>query len=334
MVKTLLCLLLLSSVSVAQEIRHEISSLQQQRIDLMHAQKRLLEEINSLETMLQELTVKITKKEEALTLRQATITAQLPLLIRLARTNTLRLLIDPSISKHTIHSVILMRAFTSSLKKQILTLQKEMMDTATLSKELETKTQKHLRILQEVEAQQKELSTLKEQKIQAWQTQEQGRLANETDSNTILAEGQATLSKEKREAQKATLAQGLPFRRLEYPVVGEIVTDPALQKKFSPNSQGVVFRTSKNADVSAPSKGKIVFKGPFLSHDEIIILDHGDNVHTVFMGMSKMSAEIGQTVYAGEVLGSMAGYGKDLPLLYMELRKNGKAINPRPYFTH
>ncbi len=115
--------------------------------------------------------------------------------------------------------------------------------------------------------------------------------------------------------------------------MGEIVHDASLQKNFSPQSQGVIFKTEKNADVFAPAKGVVVFRGPFLSQKEILIINHGSHVHTVLMGMDKIRADVGQTVYAGENIGSMAGYGKTAPLLYVELRQKGKPIDPLPYFV-
>ncbi len=332
--RVFLWLFLLSNFCVAEEVRHEIGALQTQRLDLVHAQKRLLEEVAALEKTLQGLTVKIAKQKTDLRERQTTIARQLPLLIRLARTNTLRLLIDPLISTHTLRSVILVRALTTSVKRQVADLQADIQNTTSLSKDLEEKTQKRLHILHTVEAQQKQLSSLKDKKLQEWQSVEKERLAGENDSNVLLAESQAALSQDKKNVQTAALAKGLPFSRLEQPVMGTIIIDLTLQKKFSPGGRGIIFKTSKNADVFAPAKGTVVFKGPFRSQDEILILDHGQNVHTVFMGMHKMSAEIGQTVYAGDILGIMAGYGKDDPLLYVELRQNGKAIDPQPYFIH
>lgn len=245
----------------------------------------------------------------------------------------LRLLVDPSISKHTIHSLVLMRAFTTALKIQMVSLEKEMTDTTALSKELEAKNQRHLRILQEVESQQKDLSERRDEKINDWKKQETGRLADQTDTNSLLAEGETILSKAKHTIQDLIETQDGPLRHLEHPVIGEMLVDPGLQKKFSPQAKGVVFKTPKKADVYAPAKGKVVFKGPFSQKGTIIILDHGKGLHTLFMGMDEVSATINQIVYPGDGLGKMAGHGEDLPLLYMEVRRDGKAIDPQPYLT-
>jgi len=329
-----LFILCLVAPTKAQDLRQEISQLQDQKIKLLHEQKRLLEESTKLEKKLNELALLHKDKAQHLAQHQEEISKKLPLLARLGRANPLRILADPSAGQDTLRGIILVRVFTASLKRQMQKIQAEVNDIEALSKDLQGKTESHIELLKKVEFQQAQLSTLKTQKIEDWKNNELHRLADEDDINALLGESREALSKKEGSAATATKAKGLPFRRLEHPVLGKIIEDASFKKKFSSHSQGVVFETKKEAEVRAPAQGKIVFKGPFRNQGDILILDHGKKVQTIFMGMHKIDAYVGQKVYAGEKLGTMAGYGAKPPKLYLELRQKGKAIDPQPYFAN
>ncbi len=310
-----------------------LDELHQQKTDLFLEKQRLLGEVAALERTLRDLSVTNEEKKATLTHHREEIAKKLPLVARLGRANPLRILVDSKSGLNTLRSIILVRAFMSSLNLQLQNIQAELNEVSALSNDLEVKAQSLAQLLQGIEFQQAQLAILGSQKIEDVKRGELDRLKDVEDVNTLLNESRAAFSKKGQAATTAAVEKGLPFRWLERPVVGKIVKDPVLQKKFSPNGQGIIFETPKNAEVLAPSKGTVVFKGPFRSQGDILILDHGEKVYTVFMGMHKIDAEVGQNVYAGEKLGMMAGYGAKPPTLYLELRQKGKAIDPKPYFA-
>lgn len=319
---------------IETQTRQEIIEIQKQKIALLQGQKRLLDEAAAFEKTLHNLSLVYTGKKKHLTKQQGEISTKLLLLAHLGRANPLRLLVDPTTGQNTLRGVILIRVFTASLKRQMQKAQAELNEIKALTKDLEAKSKSHLQLLQDIELKQNQLANLKSQKIADWKKIELGRLAEDDDINSLLGETRETLSKTGRSAIAAAKAQNLPFYQLERPVAGKIIKDASLQNKFSPQSQGIIFEARKNAEVLAPFEGKVVFKGPFQTQGDILILDHGKKVQTVLMGMHKIDAYVGQRVYAGEKLGTMAGYGASSPKLYLELRQKGKAIDPQPYFTN
>ncbi len=321
------------SFTNAEDARQEFKEIKQEKADLFQKQQQLIEEAAQLEKALHSLSVMNEEKKANLIHCRERLAKKLPLLARLARANPLRILVDPTASQKALRGIILVRAFTASLKQEQQHIQAELHKISALSRELDQKTQSCNQLFKDIEFQQAQLSILENQKIEKVKKGELDRLADEEDINTLLEESRAALSKKDREATTATAKKNLPFRLLERPVGGKVVNDQALEKKFSPNGQGVIFESKKNAEVLSPSNGKVVFKGPFRSQGDILILDHGEKVYTILMGMHKINAEVGQNVYAGEKLGTMAGYGADLPKLYLELRQKGKAIDPKPYFA-
>lgn len=327
-------LFLLSSLPVDAKLsREDISRIREQKAALMVEQKKLLKEADDLQKMIEGLALVQEKKKEELVNHQEEIYKTLPLLARLERANPLRMVVDPTTGQYRVRGIILMRFLISSLKRKMQQVQAALNDITVMSNDLNIKSQLNSRLLQEINHRKNLLFSLENKKIEDWTKTELERIAKEDDIHELLEESRATLSKTMRKASAASAIKGLPFRRLERPVAGKIFKNSALQNKFSPHSQGIFFETPKNAQVTAPAKGKVVFKGPFRSHAEILIIDHGEKAHTILMGMHNIDAEVGKNVYAGEKIGTMAGYGAGQPKLYLELRHQGKSIDPSPYFA-
>lgn len=318
---------------IAQDPVAEIKVLNKEKIELLEKKRQLLEETSVLEKTSQDFTIKQIQTNESISQQRKQIEAKLPMLLRLGRVNPLKLLVDTAAGKDTIRGIILMRSLSHSLRQQLQRLQATSSEISALSKELEVKKKVQAQLLDSLQIQQTQLEAFEKVKFEELTKAELEKLSKEEDINFLLNEAHATLSKKAQSASKASAKQDLPFRWLEQPVAGKVVVDKELQKKFSPGAQGIIFETKKNAEVFAPSEGTIVFKGPFKNQGDILIIEAGEKVYTVLMGMHKINAEIGESVYAGQKIGSMAGYGASSPKLYLELRQKGKAIDPKGYFA-
>ncbi|MEH0071116.1 peptidoglycan DD-metalloendopeptidase family protein [Pannonibacter sp. Pt2-lr] len=105
-------------------------------------------------------------------------------------------------------------------------------------------------------------------------------------------------------------------------------------------TEGQTFATRPGAQVTAPGDGWVVYSGPFRSFGQLLILNAGDGYHVLLAGMDRIDVELGQFVLAGEPVGVMGstqwasasayGLGSTSPVLYVEFRKDGSAIDPTP----
>ncbi|ENN93276.1 filament-A percursor [Bartonella bovis m02] len=105
---------------------------------------------------------------------------------------------------------------------------------------------------------------------------------------------------------------------------------------------GEIIETEPAALVITPADAVVAFAGTFRSYGQIIILNVGSGYHIVLAGMEKINVTQGQFVFAGEPLGVMStqfvasavtlDIGKNALMLYIEFRKDGKPVNPTPWW--
>lgn len=122
--------------------------------------------------------------------------------------------------------------------------------------------------------------------------------------------------------------------RLPYPVVGRIVSRFGERNSEGRTQQGISIRSESGARVTAPHTGKVVFAGPFRRYGLVLIIAHGEGYHSLLAGMSRLDAEVGQSVLAGEPVGQMGRGSGDKRELYVELRRQGRAIDPSPWLVN
>lgn len=100
-------------------------------------------------------------------------------------------------------------------------------------------------------------------------------------------------------------------------------------------SSGMMVRPPPGARVTAPCGGRIAFAGPFRSYGVLLILDCGGGYHFVLAGFDHLDVAVGMTVQAGEPVGAMPAWDPRVagarPALYIELRRDGRAVNPAPF---
>ena len=155
------------------------------------------------------------------------------------------------------------------------------------------------------------------------------------------------LEAERRRQEEFLLRPSVPFSsikgRLEFPVQGQILKRFGQDDGLGSELRGLAVATRALAQVTAPADGKVEFAGPFRSYGQLLILDAGEGYLVLMAGMKEISADIGQSVRAGEPVGIMGKGPSSVtllgdqiqearPVLYVELRKNGEAVDSAPWW--
>ncbi len=98
------------------------------------------------------------------------------------------------------------------------------------------------------------------------------------------------------------------------------------------NNNIIEIKTARNALVTAPANGRIIYADEFKNLGKIIIIDHGQNYISILKNYSEILVEVGSEITKGEPLGLINGDEwnkfRNNPMLYYELRYNNNSINP------
>jgi septal ring factor EnvC (AmiA/AmiB activator) len=94
-------------------------------------------------------------------------------------------------------------------------------------------------------------------------------------------------------------------------------------------SNGVALALPVGTPVRAVYGGKAVYAQWLSEYGNLLILDHGDGMLTLYAWLQGVSVKAGQPVQVGTELGlAGVGPGRDEPGLYFEVRDRQKASDP------
>lgn len=126
--------------------------------------------------------------------------------------------------------------------------------------------------------------------------------------------------------KKETAGAGLPVR-------GRIIRSFGQKDGLGSASKGITIEARRSAQVIAPKGGAVVFAGPFKGFGQLLIIEHARGYHTLLAGLARIDAEVGERVLSGEPVGVLASSSGGRPVLYVELRRRGRPVNPLPWLA-
>ena len=137
----------------------------------------------------------------------------------------------------------------------------------------------------------------------------------------------------------------IPFAQakgmLQLPVQGRRVLAFGEKTQYGTQSKGVGLQTRYGGQVVSPCDGWIVYAGEFRAYGQLLIINGGTGYHILLAGLSQIDVQFGQFVLIGEPVGVMSAAAKSSqakaqdtgPVLYIELRKDGRSIDPDPWWS-
>jgi hypothetical protein len=151
---------------------------------------------------------------------------------------------------------------------------------------------------------------------------------------------------EVREQERLTLATVVAESRPEplwrglflLPVDGPLTTthgarraylDPAGRAMASLQHAGVDLAAPAGTPVAAPGAGVVAFTGTWSIRGNVVVLDHGAGVHSVFAHLASIAVSSGQAVSRRQMVGRVGSTGLSTgPHLHWEIRVTGVAVEP------
>lgn len=335
-----------------QALADELGKLQQDAVGLaatVRGQERALKGLRAEEAALakREKTAR-----DSLAARQEELARLTTALARLAREPLEPLLLDPSPTIDRARAAIALDHATRELQTKAAQLRAELDQLAGLAAELAAKRQAVETTAQSLAAERARLDTVLAERRAVYRQREGERKALEAQA-AVLAREAETLRDliERVEAEQKRLAQFRPppKPRMEarpspgaepppglvagaglavLPVEGDLITRFGGPDKAGLTARGVVWKAAIGAAVLAPRDGIVRFAGRFRNQGQILILAHEGEYHSLLGGLADVSAAVGETVLAGEPVGTVADTGSGDGEVYLELRRNGRPLDP------
>ena len=191
------------------------------------------------------------------------------------------------------------------------------------------------------EALAKQASTLRDllAKLEKQRQDDEAQKSAEAKAAAALAQKQA-----EAEAKVPLLSFAASRGKLAYPVQGRLVKAFGEDTGLGTLLQGLALSSDAGVTVISPASGKVEFAGAFRSYGQLLILDAGQGYLVLLAGMQHITADIGQTIKAGEPIGTMGAGPSTLallgpeqqspnPVLYIEFRKDNEPIDPSPWWA-
>jgi len=168
------------------------------------------------------------------------------------------------------------------------------------------------------------------------------RAADERAAHEIEAKAEKA-----RDVEPARLHPEVAFSevkgRLPLPVAGKILKTFGSSDGMGGAEHGVLVATLPGAVVSAPADGAVLYSGPYRSYARLLIIDAGEGYYVLLAGLERTFVSRGEVVLSGEPVGvvgdgstkmaAAVAAGASQPVLYIELRKDGTAIDPGPWWA-
>ena len=121
--------------------------------------------------------------------------------------------------------------------------------------------------------------------------------------------------------------------KLAWPVGGKLVARFGEPRAGGVKWDGVLVATERGAPVRAVYGGRVIYADWLPGLGLLTIVDHGEGYMSLYGHNERLYKAAGERVSAGDTLGSAGDSGgSNRPELYFEIRKGGKAVDPRPWF--
>lgn len=117
---------------------------------------------------------------------------------------------------------------------------------------------------------------------------------------------------------------------LPWPVKGRLATRFGSRRQFGDlRWEGVMIHTAVGSRVTAIARGRVVYAAGLPGYGLLIVLDHGQQVLSLYGHNQSLFHAVGDWVDAGEVIASV-GYsgGFEQPALYFGIRLNDRPVDP------
>lgn len=344
-----------------RKLAEDLGSIRQRLVEVAATVRKHEASMVQLEDRLVELEALEVEKVQLLEKERADFAQVLYALERLARFPPEAMIAQPSSPADTVRTAILLRSLVPEVERRAARVRYEV---ESLARAREQARERRQQLSNERAAIERETATLNE--LMADKRQIASRTASERKaSDARLSQLQkeagnlrdlvARLERDRRQAEQQAAARneqtsqvaranpqpsiltGVPITsrqgNLPMPVVGVLAGQFGETNENGVKLRGIRIAARSSAQVVAPHEGTTVYAGEFRGYGQLLIIEHSGGYHTLLAGMERIDSEMGNQVLSGEPVGVMGAGVSGRPVLYLELRRGGRPINPLPWIA-
>jgi murein DD-endopeptidase MepM/ murein hydrolase activator NlpD len=98
---------------------------------------------------------------------------------------------------------------------------------------------------------------------------------------------------------------------------------------------GIDIAAASGTPVYAPQAGYVAFSGYYGGYGNVVVLNHGNSLYTVYGHNSQLLVKAGDAVYRGQVISLVGSTGRSTgPHLHFEVHYNQQYLNPVTYLSY
>jgi len=97
------------------------------------------------------------------------------------------------------------------------------------------------------------------------------------------------------------------------------------------NKYGIDISVKQGENPKAIAGGRVVYSGKFDGYGNMLIIDHGNDFHSLYGNLSEMTIQKNSLLVEGMDVGQINDSTKNSapgPVLYFEIRYKGKPLDP------
>lgn len=316
-----------------REVETELADTHQ-RLDALQAERRQLDdEMNQLRQHRDRL-------EDEQASQYAALSQQLAALYRLGPTPQLKLLLNQGDPAELDRMQAYLNRFTQARNERLADIAR--LDTALADTEqaLNERQTRLTSVATELDTQRVRLAERTSDRRNVVATLDD-RYGSEADRLADLNDNREQAERKLREIQEelARLDAPTPSTQitrtqgdLPWPVQGAITT--TFNRRDGVHYNGIVIKASAGTQVNAVHTGRVVFADWMRGFGNLLIIDHGDQIMTLYAHLQQFSVRPGQQVSRGDEIGRVGDSGgQSSNALYFEVRQSGKPINPQRWIA-
>ncbi len=222
------------------------------------------------------------------------------------------------------------------LEEQRGELRKQRADLERQKKEYNQSLARRNKALEEIRRQKSNYEKAEKELVQAQAELEQRIRRLLQEKQRLVEEARRAALERPGQKPKEPMPTYKPGGKLQWPLKGRVMSPfgtrvhPTFKTKTV--HTGIDIDGKRGDPVGAAAAGEVLFAGWLRGYGQIVVLDHGGDLTTVYAHLSKISVAEGDRVAVGQTVGLVGDTGVATGHhLHFEVRVNGEARDPMRY---